>query len=400
MNRSRRSARPSRLTLALSPTVFADPPADKGRRARARAGGSVDEHAKGDTDSYHDDRYDDKNKDASNHGQVVSECNHRANERNLKGQDRKEWTEWCEERGSRHNYDYKRYSTDRNCYQKADNKGLSGDKRRKFINDCLDSRTGTEVGPVRGDLQDIHARERASTAERAGRAQVRARARAFVSCRTARQWAGGPAPRLGDGLRGHQAGVRAVVPAARPSLPQRRARTRQSHQRKPGALHLAGTQAWRCRSCRVSSCTRRAPAERAARASTMVRAWQSSANSSRRHITNVGMRTGRRFGYCVRTSPLMDPPMRHSSLRILVLVAPVLAMALTACGQSQSPSATEPATVAQTNLAGRCSGAVSGGCSAGRRRGQGGRTGSEGAGTHRARGCAEAEGNRGRAREA
>ncbi len=38
----------------------------------------------------------------------------------------------------RYNYDYQRYSSDRNCYQKADNKGLSGDKRRKFINDCLD----------------------------------------------------------------------------------------------------------------------------------------------------------------------------------------------------------------------------------------------------------------------
>jgi len=93
------------LALALSPTVFADPPADKGPQ---------------------------------NHGQVVSECNHRANERNLKGQERKQWTEWCEERGSSHNYDYKRYNSDRNCYQKADNKGLSGDKRRKFINNCLD----------------------------------------------------------------------------------------------------------------------------------------------------------------------------------------------------------------------------------------------------------------------
>jgi hypothetical protein len=102
------------LALALSTTtVFADPPADKG---------------KGKGNDGRDD----------NHGQVVSECNHRANERNLKGKDRKEWTEWCEDRGSRHNYDYRRYSSDRNCYQKADNKCLTGDKRRKFINDCLD----------------------------------------------------------------------------------------------------------------------------------------------------------------------------------------------------------------------------------------------------------------------
>ena len=132
------------LALALSPTVFADPPADKGNQGKSQSQsqgqsqgqskGNSGAQGKGGTESY----YDDKNTGSSNHGQVVSECNHRANERNLKGQDRKEWTEWCEERGSRHNYDYKRYSSERNCYQKADNKGLSGDKRRKFINDCLD----------------------------------------------------------------------------------------------------------------------------------------------------------------------------------------------------------------------------------------------------------------------
>jgi len=120
------------LALTLSTTtVFADPPSDKGKDKSSQQGNSG-QQGKG-----NDDRYDDKGKDA-NHGQVVSECNHRANERNLKGKDRKEWTEWCEERGSRHNYDYRRYSSDRNCYQKADNKGLTGDKRRKFINDCLD----------------------------------------------------------------------------------------------------------------------------------------------------------------------------------------------------------------------------------------------------------------------
>ena len=34
--------------------------------------------------------------------------------------------------------------------------------------------------------------------------------------------------------------------------------------------------------------------------------------------------------------------MRHTSLRILVLVAPVLAMALTACGQSEGPASEAP----------------------------------------------------------
>jgi hypothetical protein len=121
------------LGIVLAPVALADPPADKGN--------------KGGKSQQYDDRDDDhgKSKDKSkdkggdpNHGSVVSECSHRANERNLKGQDRKEWTEWCEERGSRHNYDYRRYSSDRNCYQQADSKRLSGDQRRRFINDCLD----------------------------------------------------------------------------------------------------------------------------------------------------------------------------------------------------------------------------------------------------------------------
>jgi hypothetical protein len=117
------------LGIALAPVALADPPPDKGN--------------KGGKSQQYDDRYDDSGKSKGkggdpNHGSVVSECNHRANERNLKGQDRKQWTEWCEERGSRNNYDYRRYSTDRNCYQKADGKGLSGDQRRRFINDCLD----------------------------------------------------------------------------------------------------------------------------------------------------------------------------------------------------------------------------------------------------------------------
>jgi len=79
----------------------------------------------------------DGGKQASNHGQVVSECNHRANDRKLKGEDRKDFIEWCESRGARYHYDDKRYSVERNCYQKANNKGLTGDKRRNFLDKCL-----------------------------------------------------------------------------------------------------------------------------------------------------------------------------------------------------------------------------------------------------------------------
>lgn len=72
-----------------------------------------------------------------NRGQVVSECNHRANEKNLKGQERKDFTEWCESRGSRYKYDYGRYDGEKNCYQKANNKGLTGDKRQNFLEKCF-----------------------------------------------------------------------------------------------------------------------------------------------------------------------------------------------------------------------------------------------------------------------
>lgn len=93
-------------------------------------------------DKYHDkydDKYDDhdKSKNDANHGQVVSECNHRANQRNLKGKDRKQWVEWCTDHGQRFSYENKRWSDDRTCYQKADNRNLSGDKRRAYVRDCL-----------------------------------------------------------------------------------------------------------------------------------------------------------------------------------------------------------------------------------------------------------------------
>ncbi len=88
----------------------------------------------------------DKNKGgndpSSSHGQVVSECNHRANERNLKGQDRKDYVEWCQTRGPRYSYDYGRYDRDRDCYRKAYDKGLTGDRRKSFLDNCLDGDGG------------------------------------------------------------------------------------------------------------------------------------------------------------------------------------------------------------------------------------------------------------------
>ena len=72
-----------------------------------------------------------------NKGQVTSECNHRANERNMKGQDRKDYVEWCESRGASYKYDYNRYGNERNCYQRANDKNLRGDDRANFLRRCL-----------------------------------------------------------------------------------------------------------------------------------------------------------------------------------------------------------------------------------------------------------------------
>jgi hypothetical protein len=106
------------VSLLVASLTFATAQADNGRQGQDQGQG--------------------QGADKSNHGQVVSECNHRANERNLKGQDRKEFTEWCESRGARYGYDDNRYSRERECYRKADNKELKGDKRQKYLANCLD----------------------------------------------------------------------------------------------------------------------------------------------------------------------------------------------------------------------------------------------------------------------
>lgn len=107
---------------------------------------------------------DDKNKgkgDAKgdNHGQVVSECNHRANERNLQGQDRKEWVDWCVDRGESHGYRADDWNRERSCYRNADQRGLKGDARREYLGRCIDdagkqkSGNGAEKGQGHGQGQ-------------------------------------------------------------------------------------------------------------------------------------------------------------------------------------------------------------------------------------------------------
>jgi hypothetical protein len=76
---------------------------------------------------------------SANHGQVVSDCNHRANDRELKGIDRQDYVEWCTSRGYRYDNSYRDgyWTNDRGCYGKANDRGLTGDNRADFLRSCL-----------------------------------------------------------------------------------------------------------------------------------------------------------------------------------------------------------------------------------------------------------------------
>jgi hypothetical protein len=78
-----------------------------------------------------------KGHESSNHGQVTSECNHRANDKNLKGQERKDYVEWCQSRGARYGYRDDDYKRERGCYQSVFDKMLGGEKRQSYLDECL-----------------------------------------------------------------------------------------------------------------------------------------------------------------------------------------------------------------------------------------------------------------------
>jgi hypothetical protein len=79
---------------------------------------------------------------AQDRGQAVSECNHRVNERDLKGQDRKDFVGGCLSRQAmnddRMNDDRRdRY---RECHARAAARGLHDASRRQYIEDCVADR--------------------------------------------------------------------------------------------------------------------------------------------------------------------------------------------------------------------------------------------------------------------
>jgi len=104
-------------------------------QGQGQAKGQGQEHRHQD-DRHYDDKHGNDRQKKMTHGQVVSECNHRANERKLKGKERKHFVEWCTERGERYRFDDRRYKYDEDCYDRADRKNLSGLKRVTFIAEC------------------------------------------------------------------------------------------------------------------------------------------------------------------------------------------------------------------------------------------------------------------------
>jgi hypothetical protein len=128
--------------VLLAPVANSDPSQGKGQdQGQSQGQGQAQGNDKGkDQDQGKgDDNGKPSNAAQDNQGQAVSECNHRANERHLKDQERHDFVEWCTDRSQRHGFDDRRWDGDRNCYQKADKKGLSGDDRKKFVRKCLEN---------------------------------------------------------------------------------------------------------------------------------------------------------------------------------------------------------------------------------------------------------------------
>jgi len=128
------------FTLAaalLAPVAHSDPAKSQGQ-GQGQSQSQGQSQGQGQGKSQHENYGGASSGNPDNHGQVVSECNHRANERKLKGHERNDFVEWCTDSSERHGFDDRRWDGDRNCYQKADKKGLSGDKRKQFVRDCID----------------------------------------------------------------------------------------------------------------------------------------------------------------------------------------------------------------------------------------------------------------------
>jgi len=76
--------------------------------------------------------------DEQNRGQSVSDCNYRANERNLKGERRQAFVAGCVSRNLA--LDDDRRDRYRECHARAADRGLHDANRRQYIEDCVADR--------------------------------------------------------------------------------------------------------------------------------------------------------------------------------------------------------------------------------------------------------------------
>jgi hypothetical protein len=78
--------------------------------------------------------------DHPNYGQIQSDCAHAANDRNLKGEARQDFMDWCSGAAARfpdHNVS-KRYGRYDDCAAGARSLGYKGDDRQRYIDWCVD----------------------------------------------------------------------------------------------------------------------------------------------------------------------------------------------------------------------------------------------------------------------
>lgn len=80
-------------------------------------------------------------------GQTVSGCNHQANDLGLKGDDRHRFVERCVKRGGDH---WGSAESSKNCRERADRLGLKGDAREDFIRRCREYRDDDPVATPYG----------------------------------------------------------------------------------------------------------------------------------------------------------------------------------------------------------------------------------------------------------
>ena len=100
--------------------------------------------------------------DDRNHGQIVSDCNHEANARSLKGHNRQEFVDWCTATAQRFDNNvkdvgryYGRYDS---CADSARRLGYKGDERQRYMDWCVDRKPEQATASYWDSYRNCYAR--------------------------------------------------------------------------------------------------------------------------------------------------------------------------------------------------------------------------------------------------